>query len=414
MKFSWLFATIVVSVVLTSARGIEGPASMPAGKDLPDHPEMPDPLIGNDGKKITTAEQWRARREEMKGILEEYEFGHAPPAPGNVKGKEIASQSLMEGKVSFRLMHLSFGEGGKLGFDIAIFTPAGSEQNKALVPAIMTLTYGTPVASPVSQPAAAPTTRAAGRGFRAMTAEDVARQYELALNRGYAVVTIGYQQLGADNPKFRTSGFFPAYPGYDWNDIAAWAWGMSRCVDYLQDDPAIDKTKLIAMGVSRLGQAVLLAGAFDERIAMVAPVGAGCAFRFCGKGHGGKQGVDEIIEQNTFWFGPRFPEFYHHVEKLPFDQHWLLALAAPRAYILCNGLDDQYCNGNAAAQSYLGAKPVYEMLGAADKLGVNFRAGPHGMYAADWAAILDFADREFRGIKADRRFDELPAAEKLH
>jgi endo-1,4-beta-xylanase len=102
------------------------------------------------------------------------------------------------------------------------------------------------------------------------------------------------------------------------------------------------------------------------------------------------------------------------VEKLPFDQHWLLALAAPRAYILCNGLDDQYCNGNAAAQSYLGAKPVYEMLGAADKLGVNFRAGPHGMYAADWAAILDFADREFRGIKADRRFDELPAAEKLH
>ncbi len=171
---------------------------------------------------------------------------------------------------------------------------------------------------------------------------------------------------------------------------------------------------IIAVGHSRLAQAVLLAGAFDERIALIAPAGGGCAFRFCGKGRGGKQGVDEIVDQNTFWFGPRFPEFKGQTEKLPFDQNWLLALAAPRFYILCNGLDDQYVNGNAVAQSYLGAKPVYQLLGAEGNLGINFRPGRHMLAAVDWTAILDFADLKLRGMKVDRKFDVLPPSDQLH
>ena len=77
-----------------------------------------------DGTKVTTPAQWRARREEMKAILEHYELGHAPPPPGNVSGQDLQSRSVLGGAANFRLVHLKFGPQEKLGFDIAIFTPA--------------------------------------------------------------------------------------------------------------------------------------------------------------------------------------------------------------------------------------------------------------------------------------------------
>jgi hypothetical protein len=360
---------------------------MPAVQDLPVRTAMPDPLTMVDGKKVTTAAEWRQRREEMKRILEEYEFGHMPPPPGNVTGQEVERRTLTPSLVQYRRVHLKFGPEEKLGFDIGIFFPSTTNVVERPCPVIVELTFS--------------------------SGENSLRQFTEPLGRGYAVVAIGYAQLGADNTNYRSSAFFPAYPDYDWNDIAAWSWGLSRCVDYLQTESSVDKDRIIAVGVSRLGQAVLHAGAFDERIAMVAPVCAGCAFRYSGKGRGGRQGVDEIVAQNTYWFGPRFAEFRGQVDKLHFDQHWLLALAAPRCYILCNPLDDQYGNAYAAAQSYLGAKPVYEMLGAADKLGQNFRPGQHGMLASDWAAVLDFADQKLRKKDIKRRFDQLPSEEEL-
>jgi hypothetical protein len=358
-----------------------GPTTAPAVADLPVIKEMPDPLVMRDGTRVTTPEQWRARRAEMQQILQDYEYGHMPPAPGNVTGKVTSEKDLAAPRVHLRMVHLAFGPEGKLGFDMAIFSPLGQDA-KAPFPTIISLSFA--------------------------ANEQAARQYQAAFDRGYAVAVIGYQQLGADNKNYRSTGFFPAYPQYDWNDIAAWAWGLSRAVDFLETDSATDKTRLVATGTSRLGQAVLLAGAMDERISMVAPVAGGMALRFSGKDRGGGQGIDEVVDQNTYWFGPRFEEFKGQTDKLPCDQHWLLALAAPRPYLLCNSLQDQYGNWHAAVETYRAAKPVYAFLGATDNLGVNFRPGKHGMTAEDWSAILDFADEKLRGKKASRRFDVLP------
>lgn len=354
--------------------------------DLPVRVTLPDALVANNGHAVTTPAQWQERRVEMKRLLEDYEFGHAPPPPGNVTGHEVESELLLDGHVSFRLVHLTFGPDEKLGFDICMFAPV--QTNPRPFPTIIHLDYH------------------AGTNY--------VDQYTNALQRGYAVVEIDYQQLGTDNVHYRQSAFFPAYPAYDWRDMAAWAWGVSRCVDYLEQDPAVDKTKIIVVGHSRLAQSVQLAGAMDERIALVGAAGCGCAFRFCGKGHGGKQGLDEVIRQNTFWFGPNLPQFYRQVEKLPFDQHWMIALVAPRRFILCNGLDDQYCNANATVQSYKAAQPVFAMLGVPDHLGIYFRPGKHAFRPEDWQAILDFSDQQLRGLDVKRRFDELPPASELH
>lgn len=379
-----LVAGLVVAAIVSSDLSAQTTRPAPvAVADLPVIKEMPDPLVMRDGTKVTTPEQWRARREEMKQIIEDYEYGHMPPAPGNTAGKETDAKDLPDQKLHYRLIHLSFGPEQKLGFDMAIFSPLETETVKAPFPTILTLGFG--------------------------ANERASRGYQAAFDRGYAVAVIGYNQLGADNPNYRSTGFFSAYPEYDWRDFSAWAWGLSRAMDFLVTDPATDKDKIIATGTSRLGQAVLLAGAMDERISMLAPVAGGMALRFCGKEfNAGGQGIAEIVEQNTYWFGPRFEEFKNQTAKLPCDQHWLLALAAPRPYILLNSLADQYGDTNAFVQTYLAAKPVYAFLGAADNLGLNFRPGGHGMNAADWSALLDFADQKLRGKPVDRKFDELP------
>ncbi len=193
---------------------------------------------------------------------------------------------------------------------------------------------------------------------------------------------------------------------------------MSRCVDYLEQQSFADKAKFIAAGHSRLGKATLVAGAFDERFALVAPAGSGCggtgAYRFNGQGRGGKVGLEDVVKNFPQWMTPRFAEFSGAVEKLPFDQHWLISLVAPRRFIAPDGLNDNATNVNALVQSYQSAKPVYALLGVPDHLGINFRPGGHKLAPEDWTAILDFADQQLRGMDVKRRFDELPPQEPAH
>lgn len=364
-------------------------------RDLPRIEEMPDPLTMNDGSKVTTKEQWVLRRREMIKILEDYTYGHMPPPPEGLTAEALADPvTITSGSAAaqYQQIHLSFGTQGELGFDVGLFLPQTRdtvEVPQGGFPLLISLTYNSSESSLGG---------AAG-----------------AFSRGYAVATIGYQELGADAANYRSTAFFPAYPDYDWRDISAWAWGLSRSVDYLVTDTRFDPSKIMITGVSRLGQAVLLAGAFDERIALSAPVAGGMAFRFSGAemGNGLGQGITEIVDQNTYWFGPLFEEFRNQTPRLPSDQHWLPALTAPRLFIMCNSLADPYGRAYAAAQSYLGAKPVYEFLDAPDHLGQHFRPGGHGATEEDWTAIFDFADLYLLGKAGERRFDVLPPDDQL-
>src|SRR5262245_21698037 len=92
-------------------------------EELPVRRDMPDVLVTNAGSRVTTRSQWQLRREEMRRMLAYYAVGQMPPPPGNVKGKVVKSETVLDGTVNYRLVHLTFGPAEKLALDIGIFTP---------------------------------------------------------------------------------------------------------------------------------------------------------------------------------------------------------------------------------------------------------------------------------------------------
>ncbi|PTY00538.1 hypothetical protein DB354_01475 [Opitutus sp. ER46] len=444
---------ILVPPIATAFPQLPGPEALPVQHALPDI------FRPADGHRVTTPDQWRQRRAELRRILEHYAVGHAPPAPGNVRGRELKSQLLVGGNVRYRLIHLSFGPNESLGFDLGVFTPtrgtgpfpavmvpAGTPPGATPLPrlpngptqgkgtnVLLVVGRGAPAdastarlppsglepksaapkpastATPGAIPSDAPATVSAvsaapARRFPGAPAdaEQIAAD-SLALARGYAYVMFNYNDLGEDTTlrapdgswSFRTTRFFPAYPGHDWGLLGAWAWGVSRIVDYLQTDPAIDASRLIVTGASRTGKSALVAAAFDERIALGAPVvtgGGGIGvYRLCGDGR--SETLDIMEKKYPNWFSPHLHAFRGQVDRLPFDQHWFLALCAPRPFIALEGTTDVISSPAAVRASVDAARPAYALSGASDKLAVHYSDHGHTFNADDWNALLDFADQ---------------------
>ncbi len=420
---------------------------MPGPNELPLRPGLPDVMTTDDGRKVTTRAMWQKRREEMTRTVAYYQTGLMPPPPGKVKGNQIKSALVLGGTVRYRLVHLAFGPGSRYGYDVAIFVPANA---KGRLPTIVFPTFGpTPGATPLPLQVRPPEQ---GRGLDALTVpvgdqaarvavaaverppssraappaappadpEAAAWTHQDVFRRGYALVMYHYEDTGEDTIgrepdgswSFRKTRYYPAYPDYDWGLTAGWAWGLSRCLDYLETQSFADHRKFIAVGHSRLGKAVLVAGAFDERIALSAPAGSGAggtgAYRFNGERGGGREGLADMARKYPNWFSPRLRDFGADVDKLPYDQHWLIALTAPRAFISLEGADDQNCVANAVKQAVAGAAPAYALLGVPARLGVNYASHRHALAPDDWAALLDFADQQLLGKRVARRFDAFP------
>jgi hypothetical protein len=413
--------------------------TLPGVRELPIRKEMPDVMVMNDGKKVVNQQQWKKRREEIKRILEYYAVGQMPPPPGNVKGKEVQSETVLDGKVKYRLVHLTFGPDEKLGLDVGVFTPVEGGPFPTIILQSTSIPGAVPLSRlpqgpnqgrgqdvlllvgpvPGAESQASPANKSlSGFASGPIAAQSLAEQNAEVFRRGYALVAFNPNDCAEDTTlrnldgswAFRNTRFYPAYPGYDWGILACWAWGASRVTDYLEKDPAIDITKLIITGASRYGKSAMVAAAFDERL-MGAPVvtgGGGIgAYRFTGPRK--SETLDIMQKKYPNWFSPNLHEFWGQVEKLPFDEHWFLALAAPRPFIALEGDTDTISLSEAVRQSIFGAQPAYALFNAKERLGVNYAKHGHAFTTEDWAAMMDFFDKHLRGKKIDRTFDRFPS-----
>lgn len=409
----------MTSILETPARGDE---AFPPISELKSNAQLPDPLISFDGTRVKTAEQWRSsRRPELIRLFQHYMYGKPPAPPANLKASiEFEDATLFGGKATLRLVKLEFGPPGTPAMHLLVAIPnrrTGKAPvfvglnfcgNHALLdhPKIPLPTVWMPGNCPGCQDNRA---TELGRGAQ----KDV-WEIEKSIDRGYAVATCYTGDIDPDQPDF-TDGVHPHFlasgqkqPGpHEWGTIAAWAWGVQRAVDYLVTVPEIDARRVAVVGHSRLGKTALLAGATDERIALVIPHQAGCGGTAPSR-HKVGETVKQINDRFPHWFCDEFTKFNDDVDRLPFDQHSLVALCAPRPVLFSNAVEDSWADPEGQFRVLAAATPVYKLLGVDglqaeefppvgklvnSRLGYFIRDGKHSMNAIDWKVFLDFADR---------------------
>ena len=415
-------------ILLVSILLLNGADSVPAGDDavlsgLTANPNLPDPLMLRNGERVTTAEKWfHERRVELKGLFQKYMYGQLPRPPEAIKAVVDREDShYFGGKATKREVTLRYGTAETPPIHLLLVTPNNA---KKPVPTFLGLNfYGNhtalndpTIALPdVWVPSSAPganDNRAtdAGRGKQA----DV-WSVEKVIDHGYALATFYCGDVAPDHPGFK-DGLFPTFaPAAEprANDalgaVGAWAWGLSRAYDYLITLPEINGQQVALVGHSRLGKAALVAGAFDERFALVIGHQAGCGGSAPSRGKVGEQ-VKQINDRFPHWFAGAFKHFNDHVDLLPFDQNGLFAMVAPRPLLLTNGEEDTWANPVGQFEALKGASGVYELLGqkgldgamppvgkrVGDRLAYHIRAGKHAMLPEDWDVFLAFADQHFK------------------
>jgi hypothetical protein len=347
--------------------------------DLPVQKDLPDPLRMKDGRRVKTIADWKERRKEILALISRYEYGRVPPAPENVElDKLLAEDVRNEGLTHYRQVRLKMGPEQKLMMTLHIYFPAKLKVSR---PAVLRI----------------------GLGDEAVRATN---------ERGYIFACLDNRELDPDNEGYDVVG--PAqklYPKYDWGSLAVWAWGACRALDYLATLPEVDAGKVVITGHSRCGKTALLAGALDERFALVVPNGAGCGGTACARIlSDGSESLGLITDKKRFyyWFQKGFGQFAGHEERLPFDQHFLKALIAPRPLLTTDAFNDRWANplGNQAA--FLGAMPVYNFLGVPENNMMHFRQGNHDQLPSDFKVLLDVAAHYFENYARPDNLCVLP------
>ena len=346
---------------------------------------LPDPLVLADGTRVATMADWQRRRREMTEVLLHWQYGRVPAVPTvraeNVRVEEVTVEGLKAAPKRI-MAELVFGPNDVLRMTVGCWVPGDAE---GPVPAILGIE---PVwwSDPFLQ-----------RGI-------VAR----ILARGYAFAGFDHNALASyEDPNLHAAQ--EAYPDADWGVVAVAAWGCSVAMNWLETRSEIDAQHAAVWGHSRRGKSALLAGALDERFAAVAPHQSGMAgsalYRVRGKG---AQQLEQLLER--YWLTPRAFSFIDREEEMPFDQHWLCTLVAPRPLYVYVGTEDAWGNplGERAARD--ATRPVYEWLGQSSRMVFEFVDADHVDPGAPeggpgWDALLDFLDAQWPSANAKKGVD---------
>ena len=362
--------------------------------------KLPDPLVAKSGERISSAEAWtKTRRPEVLELFRTNIYGRAPIGrPDDLKFEIFDSApDAMEGKATRKQVKISYkGPGGEGAIKLVLFIP-----NQAPKPApCMLLICNRPTTN-------IDPTRATKSPF--WPAEQM-------IERGYAAAAFYNGDVVADKFDKFQSGVFSIFDKEPraadaWGAIAAWAWGASRVMDYLETDPAIDAKHVAVVGHSRGGKTALWAGAEDERFAMAVSNDSGSTGAAIAREKGGES-VAVINKAFPHWFNENYKAFGGRENELPVDQHMLAALIAPRLLYIASASEDAWADPKNEFLSAVHASPVYELFGAKGigsttfpapeqpihegRIGYHLRSGKHNLTEYDWQRFMDFANRHWK------------------
>lgn len=386
--------------------------------------DLPELLLSKTGSLVSSSSQWeKTRRNEILADFETYVYGKTPTGKVQVKTELIKEMDAFDGKATMKEVKMTFTKKKQsISMDILIYLP--KSQNKA--PLFIGLNFfgnHTIVLDPNVSLASSWIRNNEEFGIvdnKATEASRGVRQYRWAVEkiiaRGYGLATIYYGDIDPDKNDL-SDGIHPLFykkgqtqPAKDeWRSIGAWAWGLSRAMDYFEEDEDIDESKIALMGHSRLGKASLWGGATDKRFAIVISNDSGCGGAALSRRRIGET-VERINTSFPHWFCDNFKKYNNDEKSLPIDQHMLLALVAPRPVYVASAEKDRWADPKGEFTSAFLAGEVYSLYGLKGiptdqmpelnqpiqkSVGYHIRTGKHDVTDFDWGAYLDFADLHF-------------------
>ena len=389
---------------------------------------LPNPLVLSDGTRVTNARTWRKkRRPEILELFRKYVYGRAPIArPKNMAFKVFdLERKALAGLATRKQVTVNFtGKKDAPKMDILIYLPNAV---KTPVPTFVILNFGgnhTIHPDPAIK-LSKNWMRPGSRGVVKNRAKEESRgrsragfPVEKILKRGYGLATIYYGDIDPDFHDGFKNGVHPVFdklidgerPPDAWGSIGAWAWGLSRAMDYFETDGDIDNKRVAVLGHSRLGKTSLWAGARDERFAFVISNNSGCGGAALSRRRFGET-VERINKSFPHWFCENFKKYNGKEDDLPVDQHMLIALMAPRPVYVTSADGDLWADPRGEFLACKNASPVYHLLGvdglgvrqmpSLDKpvqkgtIGYHVRSGGHALTQYDWQQFMDFADMHF-------------------
>lgn len=370
---------------------------------IADEPALPDPLVMNDGTKVTSAEMWRTkRRPEILELFRENVYGRTPIGRPEKLAFAVTNTlaDAMDGKATRKLVRISYaGPGGEGGINLIVFIP--NDARKPVPCFLLICNRGVTNIDPT---------------------REVKSQFwpaEQIVARGYAAATFWNGDVAPDHITGFTNGvhaiFQKASDRRDdsWGTLAAWAWGASRCLDYFETDSDIDAKRVAVVGHSRGGKTAMWAGAEDERFAMSVSNDSGSSGAGLARIRGPKaETIRDIMKNFPYWFCGNYRKFIDHENDLPVDQHELAALIAPRLLYIASASEDVWADPAREFLCAVKATPVYELFGLTGikpqptpapehpindgNIGHHIHTGGHNLIEYDWQRYMDFADKHLR------------------
>ncbi len=369
---------------------------------------LPDVLTTFDGKLVTDAKTWNeVRRPELLKYIETEYYGCIPETAPKVTWEVVSTDpDAFGGKAIMKKLAGHMGSPDGPAIDVTLYTPADARRP---VPVLTNLSFNFGG-------------NMGARGGTNQPATPVVRpgSAEYMIDNGYGYAVINYSSIETDREgqtnvnivrKLALAEGQETPAPDEWGTIAAWAWGISRLMDYYETDPAVDEKRIAITGTSRLGKTVTWAGARDQRIALV--------IACCG-GEGGaalaRRNYGETIAhlvaptRYPYQFAGNYQKYAADPGKSKVDTHCLVALMAPRAILLSTGVKDGWSDPYGEFLAAVAATPVFELLGKkgidSDKysnvgemvgheLSFLMTNGGHG--STDWDLWMKFMNTYLKG-----------------
>jgi hypothetical protein len=376
---------------------------------------LPDPLVLNNGQRVRTAGDWtNRRRPEIVDLFEANVYGHSPRPPASLNYDVFdLNEHALGGKAIRKQVTIWFSankDGPKE--DLLLYLPSSATKP---CPVILSLNFGgnhTVIGDPgIRLPMTwDPRTHTRQQASKQSRGSSTDFQVEEVLAHGYGFATIYYQDIEPDFKGGVSYGIRPLFPQADWGAIGAWAYGLSRAMDYLGKDANVDAKRVAVMGHSRLGKTALWAGALDRRFAMVLSSCSGEGGASLSRRDYGET-IRNLVDVFPYWFSVNYQKYADRADQLPVDSHELISLIAPRPVYVTGAEEDQWADPKGEFLACVAAGPVYRILGAQDlgtdqmpplnrpiqhTIGFHYRTGKHEVTAFDWDQFLTFADSHLR------------------